>query len=131
MYIAGVNRAVDTGDTYFAELETSLAQKILRMREFIKQKPISNKSPLETRVNHGRWIVDCPNCNNVEFAFEDGLFFCSQCGKDESRQVIMPNERKQIESILGKRLIINRHWNPIETVEVLLTENIKHGIEVI
>jgi len=129
MYIAGANRAVDTGDTYFNELGTSLSQQVLKIRELIKQKPTSNKSPLFARVGHGRWIVDCPNCNNVEFAFEDGLFFCSQCGKEETRQVILSPKCKQIEEILGKRLIKNRHWKPAETIENLIAENIEHGIE--
>lgn len=130
-YIAGVNRAVDTGDTYFNEIGTSLGQQILRTREIIKRMPISDEASLLARVNYSRWVVSCPNCDNVEFAFEDGLFFCSSCQNrnKKSRQVIMPKERYEIETILGKRLIKNRHWNSTETIEDLLVENKAHGVE--
>lgn len=130
-YIAGVNRAVDTGNTYLNELQTSLSGQTLKNRELLKQKTISDEPPLFARIGHARWIVDCPNCNNVEFAFEDGFFFCSQCqnGNGKIRRVILPKERPEIESILGKRLIVNRHWRPVETIETLLAENIEHGIE--
>ena len=130
-YLAGTKNPVDTGDTYFNELGTSLANQTLTMRKLIRQKPISDKPPLSARVNYGRWVVSCPNCNNVEFAFEDGLFFCSQCnnGNGQTRQVVLPVKRKKIEDILGKRMIINRHWNPTETVNDLLAENIAENIE--
>ena len=130
-YIAGVNRPVDTGDTYFAEISTALAHQTLMMRDRIKKIPSSELSPLFAKVNFGRWIVPCPNCNNVEFAFEDNLFLCTQCnnGDGKPRQVMLPTERKQIEEILGKRMIVNRHWIPTETINTLLAENIANRIE--
>jgi len=42
----------------------------------------------------------------------------------------MPKDRKDIEVILGKRPIKNRHWKEPETVEDLEKENISHGLEV-
>lgn len=131
MYIAGAKRPVDTGDTYFNELATSLGRQTLKGREVIKLKPVSSKPPLFARINHGRWLVNCPNCNNVEYAFEDNLLFCSQCsnGDGETRRVVISGERKQIEDILGKRLITNRHWNILETTDKLIAENIEYGIE--
>lgn len=131
IYLAGTKRAVDCGDTYFNELETSLSGQILQTRKLIRQKPISDKPPLLARVNHGRWVVSCPNCNNVEFAFEDGLFFCSQCENGDGKpiRVTLPSKRIEIETILGKRLIINRHWNVGETVEELTAENIKYRVK--
>ena len=131
MYIAGANRAVDTGDTYFNELGTSLSKQVLRIRELIKQKPFSDKPPLQAKINYGRWVIECPNCNNAEFAFEDRLFFCTQCnnGNGELRKVILPTKRKQIEKVLGKRLIVNRHWKSGETIDSLIAENKEHGVE--
>ena len=85
MYIAGVNRAIDIGDTYFRELGTTLSKQILKMRELIKQKTISDSPALLARINYGRWVVSCFNCNNVEFAFEDGLFYCSQCENGDKK----------------------------------------------
>ena len=136
-YVSGINRAIDTGDTYFNEIDKEnisgrkIAIKFLQ-RDRILNLPIYDFKPLDARIEHARFIVDCPNCNSAEFAFEDNLFFCSQCKNSDiqgkARRVIMPPERKQIEEILGKRPIINRHWNPGETVEALQNENILHGL---
>jgi hypothetical protein len=42
----------------------------------------------------------------------------------------MPKDRKQIEEILGKRPIKNRHWLSTESVKDLQIENLKMGIKV-
>ena len=135
MYIAGVKRDVDTGDTYFNELGrlpisgAVLARKILIERPLMLQLSILNAKPLEARIEYARWIVDCPNCSNAEFAFEDKLFLCSLCGNSDIegqlRKVKMPPQRPQIEKLLGKRAINNRHWYPDETIEKLQAENDK------
>ena len=136
-YISGSLRSVDTGDTYFNEISKEnisgrkLAVKFLQ-RDGILNLPIYDGNPLEARIEHARFIVDCPNCNSAEYAFEDNLFFCSQCLNSDiegkSRKVKMPKDRKQIEGILGKRLIKNRHWFPAETIEDLENENLKMGV---
>ena len=129
VYLAGVNRAVDMGDTYFPEIVKARisgsvsAKDRLAERDIIKKQKLSGGQPLRARVEYSRWIVDCPNCNGAEFAFEDKRFLCSQCGNSdiggEIRKVIMPQKRKEIENILSKRKIINRHWYPNETMEML------------
>ncbi len=131
MYIAGVNRAVDIGDTYFNEIGTNLGQQILKVREIIKRMPISDSTPLRAKINYGRWVVDCPNCDNVEFAFEDGLFFCTSCqnGDKKPRRVLIHQDRKKIEKILSKRMIKNRHWDSSESIEDLEKENKAHKVE--
>ena len=139
MYLSGTNRSVDTGDTYFNEISKEnisgrkLAVRFLQ-RDRILNLPISTAKPLEARAEYARWIVDCPNCNSAEYVFEDKLFLCSQCLnsdiKGKARKVKMPKDRKQIEEILGKRAIKNRHWFPNETVEDLENENELH-LEVI
>ena len=139
MYIAGIKNTIDTGDTYFREIakepiagSRSAKEKLQRAR--IIALPIYDGKPLEARIDHSRWIVDCPNCNSAEFAFEDGLFFCSLCKNSDTqgkaRKVKMPKQRKQIEDIMNKRPIKNRHWYPDETVEDLGKENKLH-LEVI
>jgi hypothetical protein len=139
-YLSGTSRAVDTGDTYFTEISKEnvsgrkLAVKFLK-RDRILNLPVLDAKPLEARIEYARWIVDCPNCNSAEYAFEDKLFFCSQCLNSDiqgkARKVKMPKQKKQIEEILGKRPIKNRHWFPAETVEKLEKENVSHGLEVI
>jgi len=138
MYIAGVNRPIDTGDTYFSEVSRenisgNRGAKEKLQRERIKKLEVYNGNPLEARGEHSRWIVDCPNCNSAEFAFEDNLFFCSLCKNSDIqgkvREVKMPIERKQIEDILAVRPIKNRHWTK-ETLQDLARENKLH-LEVI
>jgi len=137
MYIPGALRSVDTGDTYFNEIikepvSGNREAKLKLQRERIKGLETYNGQPLEARVEHSRWIVDCPNCNSAEFAFDDKLFFCSLCKNSDIqgkvRKVTIPVERKQIEDILGKRPIINRHWYPNETIKNLESENTKMGV---
>ena len=137
MYLSGTNRSCEIGDTYFTEISKEsisgrkLAVRFLQ-RDRILNLPISSAKPLEARIEYARFLVDCPNCNSAEYAFEDKLFFCSQCLNSDvqgkARKVKMPKQRKQIEEILGKRAIKNRHWYPAETMEDLENENTKMGV---
>ena len=123
-YLAGTNRSVDTGDTYFNELSKRINRNQL--------KKLKTDGTVEARIEYARYIVDCPNCNSAEFAFEDNLFFCSQCKNSDiqgkAREVKMPKGRKRIEDILGKRVIANRHWLSTESVKDLQNENLKMGV---
>lgn len=138
-YISGSKRSVDTGDTYFGEIAKepiagSREAKIKLQRDRIKGLEIYDGKPLEARIEYARFIVDCPNCNSAEFAFEDKLFLCSLCKNSNIQgkvyKVKMPKERKQIEDILSVRPIKNRHWYPNETLQDLAKENTLH-LEVI
>jgi len=123
-YLAGTNRSVDTGDTYFNELSKRINRNQL--------KKLKTDGTVEARIEYARYIVDCPNCNSAEFAFEDNLFFCSQCKNSDiqgkAREVKIPKGRKQIEDILGKRVIASRHWLSTESVKDLQNENLKMGV---
>jgi Zn finger protein HypA/HybF involved in hydrogenase expression len=133
-YIAGQNNTIDTGEVYFNEIEKTnlsgrkLAVKFLQ-RDSVLNRPVVDAKPLEARIEYSRYLVDCPNCNSAEFAFEDKLFFCSQCKNSDiqgkARKVKMPKERKEIETILLKRSIKNRHWYPNETLQDLEKQNLK------
>ena len=89
IYLAGVDRAVDTGDTYFNEIQKSPitarvdAHRRLTDRNAIRNHELFNGQPLKARVEYSRWIVDCPNCGGAEFAFEDKRFICSQCNNGD------------------------------------------------
>ncbi len=140
MYIAGEKTAVDTGDTYFAEIAklpvsgAEVGRRTLVEHANIAKLEKQGGKPLEARADYARWIVDCPNCNNAEFAFEDNLFFCSLCHNShvgsKVLKVKIPNERKKIEDLLGKRPINNRHWSPKDTIEELENDNMSHGLGV-
>jgi len=130
-YLAGQNNTIDTGEVYFGEIAKTnlsgrkIATKFLK-RDRILNLPIYDGKSLEARIEFSRWIVDCPNCKMAEFAFEDKLFFCSQCHNSDIqgkvRKVKMPKERKKIEGLLIKRKLINRHWAN-EKIEQLEEEN--------
>ena len=138
VYIAGVNRPVDTGDTYFAEIAkdtisgANMARQMLSRRSLLKRGLISDAPPLKARIEYARWIVDCPNCGGAEFAIEDGLFMCFECKnsdvENKARQVVLPSRRKRLEEILALRPIMHRHWKDGETLKSLIGENKEHNI---
>jgi len=136
-YVAGTSQKIDNAESYFAMVETSEAKRRLRDRPYIVKRPVIDSPVLKARVDHARWIVDCPNCGGAEYTWADGLFFCSLCENEHYQgqllKVIMPSPRKvrQIETLLGMRHIVNRHWNPKETIKQLITENERHGIPAI
>ena len=137
-YIAGQKNTIDTGNIYFNEIsKTNLSGRKLAthflQRNRVLNLSVSDGKPLEARIEYSRYLVDCPNCNSAEFAFEDGLFYCSQCFNSDiqgkSRKVTMPKQRKEIENILLKRPIKNRHWFPSEKLEDLEKENLKMEVK--
>ncbi len=113
-----------------------------RIRAIVLQKGImlpldgevANEPILEPCINHGRWIIRCPWCNNAELASDDELFFCSNCcnaamGRRQVRAPF-PKERLEIETALVKRpLVGNRNWEPHEPLELLLADNASHGVK--
>ena len=90
-------------------------------------------------INHGRWVVDCPNpgCAGAELVHpDDSRLFCASCYNDYVGgafvKVKMPPaaKKKRIEAVLGKRpAAANRNWFPKETVADLERENREHEIE--
>ena len=75
MYIAGEN-GIETGDTYFTEIEKIPVSgrrnsNLERKRGHVRNMDIYDKISINARIDHSRWIVDCPSCNNAEFMFED------------------------------------------------------------
>jgi len=93
------------------------------------------------RINHGRWIVDCPGCNSALVVdLSELVFMCVECGNNHNDgkwfQVTVPSNRKAIEAELLKRPwngrnpaeAVNRNWEPGETLATLKQENTDHGI---
>tara|TARA_Y100000310_G_scaffold275669_1_gene292318 strand:+ start:604 stop:1026 length:423 start_codon:yes stop_codon:yes gene_type:complete len=104
--------------------------------------PVDNTSgEVAARINHGRWLVDCPGCNSALVAdLGHPVFMCVECGNSHNAgkwlAVTIPGNRKAIESELLKRPMngrnpseaINRNWEPGETLTMLKQENTAHGI---
>ena len=131
-YVAGSARAVETSDTYLPKILRTKARQTLAKRPLILKQPIDEGGMLYAYVNHARWVVDCPNCNSAETAWEDGYFMCSECHNSDVggklKRVVMPINRKGIENALSVRQPLNRNWFINETLDDLIAENIKHGV---
>ena len=88
---------------------------------------------VEARLNHGRWIADCPDCAGAQFVDEtEPIFFCLACGNVEARgqfrRVKFPRDKAKIEGRMNARPMLNRNWEIRETIEDLDAENERHGI---
>lgn len=60
---------------------------------------------LTARVDDGRWIVDCPNCNSALcISSLRQMFICAECGSPDMdgryRLVVYPEDREEIERLL-------------------------------
>lgn len=95
---------------------------------------------LAAYVNHGRWIVECPNCSSALVVSEqDPRFICVECGSPENRScwyaVAFPADKADIEEALLRRPARDgfragtRNWETRETVADLRRENRQRGIE--
>jgi len=131
-YIAGTINPIDSGDSYFAEVKKqSIAGRDIAVKKLERAALLSlhvaGAQPIEARIEHARWIADCPNCNSAEFLFEDKLFMCSSCNNSDVRgkvrKVKVHKDRKKIEDLLKARPVHNRHWREPETVADLENEN--------
>ena len=84
---------------------------------------------VEARVNHGRWIVDCPDpdCTcAVMVASDDLRFVCPVCAYGIFT-VALPAEAEDIGNVLVERPVpATRNWTPGESVGDLRRENKEH-----
>lgn len=87
------------------------------------------ESGVPAYVNHGRWVVDCPDCRNAQLACRtDHRFMCNECGNvavgNLWRPVIWPANAQKIESLLENRPRENQNWEPDESRVSLATQNL-------
>lgn len=87
---------------------------------------------VEVYANHGRWVVDCPDCNNAQLAHRDiHRFMCNNCGDGAVdglwRPTIWPDNAAEIDTeLMRRRHERNRNWYPGETVADLQAEHAGH-----
>ncbi len=85
------------------------------------------------RVNHGRWVANCPFCAGAELVEPGAVFFCLGADPDggmakngnHPMAVVFPVNRAEIESALQARPIENQNWTPNEKVDDLVAENVE------
>jgi hypothetical protein len=83
--------------------------------------------PADPRVNHGRWIVDCVCGNGASVSHEWREARCFACGA-VYRGVAFPANADEIERVLVARPNrATQNWRH-ETVDVLRSENMEHGV---
>lgn len=115
-----------------AWIKTKLHRKMAPM----PKAEIDEDVTVETYVNHGRWVVECPFCPSAQLAFdEERRFYCTECFNAEVEHrwvtVVWPDEetRAAIEEALSKRPEpATRNWYTYETPQMLRAENRAHGI---
>lgn len=58
--------------------------------------------PVFARLDHGRWIVQCPECHSAQLAaVTDPRFYCLECGNVGTgrwRPVVWPEDRPAVET---------------------------------
>lgn len=91
------------------------------------------KSTLTTqaRLNHGRWLADCPVCNGAELVVPGRPFRCQSKPCTAVAEVVWPPAKTQaaIERLLALRPNpANRNWAPGETLKQLMAENVAHAV---
>jgi len=89
-------------------------------------------APIPAIVNHGRWLVACPDCAGAEFVWpETPQMMCCNCWNAKVggkwRPVALPKDRAEIEAVLVRRVLPQeRNWTA-ETVAELKAENVERG----
>jgi len=78
-------------------------------------------------ANHGRWVVECPDCRGAQMASaEDRRFMCHECANVAVeglwRAVVWPEDHAEIDAALSGRPMVNRNWFPGETLDELRAE---------
>lgn len=79
--------------------------------------------------NHGRWIVQCPDCNGAQLACStDRRFMCSECGNVAIdglwRPVVWPADHQELGELISVRADRTRqNYEPGETVAQIREQN--------
>lgn len=100
---------------------------------------VSADNPTVAHISHNKLLALCPNCNSAEYVWRDGphVMICAECGNADingmARRVDTPDATLMaaIELVLSARSRPqNRNWDPSESVQDLLQENLEHGVMV-
>jgi hypothetical protein len=116
--------ALRVGDVHVTTPELYLAWHLHMIRERGLARVWTAGETLAARVNHGRWIADCPACGSGMWTHPDWrLACCGECGAVYTG-VEFPGEIDQITTLLLLRPRDRQNWFPHETARDLLAENL-------
>lgn len=118
-----LGRVIDTPQRLAA-----FAGAVLRQRGLVAE---PNAAPLVARVNHGRWLADCPTGDGDAPVIDPewGIAICLTCGSIFTTSIVLPAEWPAIDAALMQRpLAPNRNWTHAETLADLLADNAAHGL---
>lgn len=107
-----------------------------RFLEPFARKPLSRAVRALARVDHGRWLADCPfdGCRSAQLVSpNDPRFFCPECLNAQVAGAFVavewPAEPEKVEALLARRPSpANRNWIPTETLADLRAENAANGV---
>jgi hypothetical protein len=91
---------------------------------------VESTEAVVARVDHGRWIADCPCGAGNAVDVDAKIALCFGCGTVHLN-VTLPDATslRAIERALVARAHVKtRNWNPDETVDDLKRENLAHGV---
>jgi hypothetical protein len=92
----------------------------------LRARVVEDRRVLIARVNHGRWIADCPQClGGIALEPEWPEVGCLECAHWFAA-IAVPIDRADIEAALKVRPRVNQNWTPGETVTRLRQENDQH-----
>jgi hypothetical protein len=157
MIVTGKDMATAKGEKSY--IDWMLKQSAERYHKGMIRYPFTGKvavrKSVKARVDFGRWIADCPDCNGAEYVNPGDPFYCLSCGnvtlEGFGREVIFPKDMEQIGAELMNRPVndlvgandidralkaksiypgLSRSWNPGETVTDLKKQlkEAKHGL---
>lgn len=88
-----------------------------------------NRVELAARINHGRWLADCPVCEVGALTRPDwGVACCISCGTIYPN-IKFPDDVEVITRLLlAREKRITQSWIPTETAEDLFLENMEHEV---
>jgi hypothetical protein len=89
----------------------------------------SSAPALKVYLNHGRWVVNCPDCNGAQLAcFDDKRFMCNECANvavgNLWRVIVWPEDRRAVEEAVAARPVLNQNWVAGESIADLLRQNL-------
>lgn len=105
----------------------ALAERLNRLRTRQARQGIA---PVVARIEHGRWIAECPCRGGMAVDPAWASAFCLACGTEHTVTFPATGVLKQIEAVLSKRSDeLTRNWFPHESVTDLKRENAAHGLK--